>query len=737
MVENQAAEAEAVQRVLAAENVEVSLCLDSQQALATLSAERFDLVIASGDPAPALCRAIRQQPWGKELRVLLMTSLEGPSNISEGLFAGADGFIARPWDPGVLVDRIQRLGTVRAPWERPAVDLSVFREDRLVEYLTSAVQDVHLARMRERAARDEADDLRNSERFLQATVDALPARVGILDHEGRLIATNQAWQADSGPLFSDASSEWLAEAERMVGPEFSEGPALSVRAVLAGRAPRAAFHIRLPGGESHRTFLAQTVPLPGWSPLRAVLAFEEITALATAQERLRHDARHDPLTGLPNRVLFQERLEQASRRARRGGHRVGVLFIDLDDFKLVNDSLGHQAGDALLVDVARRLRSCVREMDTPSRLSGDEFALLLEPLVSPTDALRTAERVRDKLRDPVEIAGRTVVPRASIGLAISEPAGVGADTLLRDADVAMYRAKGEKAASMAIFDHRMHAESIARLTLEHELRRALDGGQLRVHYQPIVDLESMSVSSVEALVRWQHPEQGLLPPATFLTAAEEAGVMDRLGRWVLDHAVRQATTWGAEPDERAGISLAVNLSPTQLTPALLGQVGALLEDTGLASERLVLEITESAVLDDSPAVTATIASLQEQGVRFAMDDFGTGYSSLAALRSHRLDVLKIDRTFVAGLPQDRRGMAILDGVVRLGRAMGMRVVAEGVERQDQFRVVRALGCHAVQGFLFARPMPAEQIPAFLGRKLSEPAPQRPRGAGAQQTTKPR
>ena len=718
VVESQPAEAEAVARVLQAEGVDASLCFDAQQALSTLSSERFDLVIASGDHAPALCRAIRNQPWGKDLHVLLMTSLEGPSNISEGLFAGADAFVARPWDPGVLVDRIRRLGTRRAPWEGPSIDLSVFREDRLVEYLTSAVQDVHLARMRERAARDEAADLRHSERFLQATVDALPARVGILDHGGRLIATNQAWQADPGPLFGEARSDWLAEAERMVGTEFAEGPALRVRDVLAGRAPLAAFQIRLPGGESHRTFRAQTVPLPGWSPPRAVLAFEEITALASAQEQLRHDARHDPLTGLANRVLFQERLEQAARRARRAGHRVGVLFIDLDDFKLVNDSLGHQAGDALLVDVARRLRACVREMDTPSRLSGDEFALLLEPVINPTDALRIAERVRDLLRDPIQIEGRTVVPRASIGLAISESGGEGADTLLRDADVAMYRAKGEKAASMAIFDQRMHAESVARLTLEHELRRALDGGELRVHYQPIVDLESMIVTSVEALVRWQHPQQGLLPPATFLTAAEEAGVMDRLGRWVLDHAVRQAAAWSEELGEDGAISLAVNLSPTQLTPALVGQVSALLQETGLPAERLVLEITENAVLDDSPAVLATIGSLQERGVRFAMDDFGTGYSSLAALRSHRLDVLKIDRTFVAGLPQDRRGMAILDGVVRLGRAMGMTVVAEGVERPDQLRVVRALGCHAMQGFLLARPMAAGDIPGFLGRPLS-------------------
>ncbi len=715
VVESQPAEAEAVAQALRGEGARVSLCFDHRQALATLSAEDFDLVIASGDHAPALCRAIRLQPWGQELPVLLMTSLDGPSSISEGLFAGADAFVARPWDPGVLIDRIHRLGSPKAPWEVPAVDLSLFRQDRVVEYLTSAVQDVHLARMRERVARDEAEDLRSSERFLQATVDALPSRVGILDHTGRLIATNHAWQDDPGPLFAHATGQWLSEAERMVGPEFAEGPVRRVREVLAGELPRAAFQLRLPDDTGQRTFHARIVPLPGWSPLRAVLAFEEITALATAQERLRHDARHDPLTGLPNRVMFQERLEQASRRAHRAGHRVGVLFLDLDDFKLVNDSLGHQAGDALLADVGRRLRACVREMDTPSRLSGDEFALLLEPVHTPTDALRVAERVRDSLRESIRIEGRTVVPRASIGLAISGPAGEGAETLLRDADVAMYRAKAEKAASMAIFDQRMHDESVARLTLEHELRQALDGGELRVHYQPIVDLESMVVTSVEALVRWQHPERGLLPPAAFLAAADEAGVIDQLGRWVLDHAVRQAASWEERLGPRGVVDLTVNLSPRQLTPALAGQVGGLLESTGLPAERLVLEITENAVLDDSPAAMATIGALQKRGVRFAMDDFGTGYSSLSALHSHRLDVLKIDRSFVSGLPQDRRGMAILDGVVRLGRAMGMRVVAEGIERADQFRVVRALGCHAVQGFLLAKPMAAEEVERLLGR----------------------
>ncbi len=715
VVESQPAEAEALARVLKAENANVSLCFDAAQALATLSAERFDLVIVSGDHAPALCRAIRQQPWGADLPVLLMTSLDGPSNISEGLFAGADAFVARPWDAGVLIDRIHRLGTKKAPWEVPVVDLTVFREDRLVEYLTSAVQDVHLARLRERAARDEAQDLRDSERFLQATVDALPSRVGILDHEGHLIATNLAWQADPGPLFGGSSQHWLSEAERLVGAEFAEGPARRIREVLAGYTPQAQFQLRLPDADGQRIFDGRTVPLPGWSPPRAVLAFEEITALASAQERLRHDARHDPLTGLPNRVLFQERLEQAARRAARAGHRGGVLFIDLDDFKLVNDSLGHQAGDELLVDVGRRLRACVRELDTPSRLSGDEFALLLEPVLEPTDALRVAERVRDSLKEPISIEGRRVVPRASIGLAISEPGGAGADTLLRDADVAMYRAKAEKAASMAIFDQAMHDESVARLTLEHELRQALDGGELRVHYQPIVDVESLVVSSVEALVRWQHPELGLLPPASFLTAAEEAGVIDQLGRWVLDHAVHQAAAWARDLGERGAVRLAVNLSPKQLTPALVGQVVALLEETGLPPDRLVLEITENAVLDDSAAVMATIGALRKRGVAFAMDDFGTGYSSLSALRSHRLDVLKIDRSFVAGLPEDRRGMAILDGVVRLGRAMGMRVVAEGVERADQFRVVRALGCHSVQGFLLAKPMPAVRLEPLLGR----------------------
>jgi diguanylate cyclase (GGDEF)-like protein len=718
IVENQPVEAEALAAVLKGEGASVSLCFDIQQAMATACAEDFDLVVASGEHAPALTRALRAQPWGVDLPVLLISSIEGSSNISEGLFAGADGFVARPWDSGVLIDRIQRLTTLRAPWETAPIDMTVFREARLVEYLSSAVQDVHLARMRERAARDEAEDLRDSERFLQATVDALPARVGILNHEGRLIGTNRAWAADPGPLFSEAGAHWLAEAERIVGPELAEGPAMRIRDVFTGQSPMAAFQIRLPGEHGPRTFRAQTVPLPGWSPPRAVLAFEEITALASAQEQLRHDARHDALTGLPNRVLFQERLELAARRARRAGHRVAVLFIDLDDFKLVNDSLGHSAGDALLVDVGRRLLACVREMDTPSRLSGDELALLLEPVESPTDALRIAERLSELLRDPVEIEGRTVVPRASIGLAISEPGGEGADTLLRDADVAMYRAKAQKAASMAIFDQAMHEESVARLTLEHELRRALDGGELRVHYQPIIDLESMRVTSVEALVRWQHPEQGLLPPATFLTAAEEAGVIDQLGRWVLDHAVKQAASWEAQLGERGAISLAVNLSPTQLTPALVGQVTGLLHHTGFPAERLVLEVTENAVLDDSALVQATIEALQSQGVRFAMDDFGTGYSSLAVLRTHRLDVLKIDRTFVAGLPEDRRGMAILDGVVRLGRAMGMVVVAEGVERADQFRVVRALGCNSVQGFLLARPMPADQVPGFLGRALA-------------------
>ncbi|MGH3744829.1 MAG: putative bifunctional diguanylate cyclase/phosphodiesterase [Mycobacteriales bacterium] len=452
----------------------------------------------------------------------------------------------------------------------------------------------------------------------------------------------------------------------------------------------------------------------GWS----FYAFgRDITARKAADADLAFRALHDDLTGLANRALVVDRLEQALARGARTGLGTGVLFVDLDRFKLVNDSLGHAAGDQLLQVAGQRIRHAVRPADTVGRFAGDEFLVVCENLADPTDATRVAERILTALSEPIDLEGDHVRLDASVGIALDTAPSTTAADLLREADAAMYRAKEHGRGRLEVFDERMRDRILNRLRTERELQGCLERDELRLHYQPIVTLPEGKVVGVEALVRWEHPVRGLLPPGEFIELAEETGMIVPIGSWVLEEACRQAQVWEAQGCE--GLTLSINLSARQITQSdFVKSIGAIVEGANLhpGRVRIELEVTESLLMADPEAITATLAELRALGVALAIDDFGTGYSSLAYLKWFPIDTVKVDRSFISDIDTDLREQAIVQAVVDLAHALGLSVIGEGVETEAQRAKLAATGCDLAQGYLFAKPGPADTItPMLLSR----------------------
>ncbi len=440
------------------------------------------------------------------------------------------------------------------------------------------------------------------------------------------------------------------------------------------------------------------------------------------EDDIRYQAIHDPLTGLPNRVLFLDRLANALARP---GAEVAVVLLDIDNFKLVNDSLGHGAGDELLMLVAPRLQKALRPGDTIARFGGDEFAVLLEQIPDERSAATLAERIVSAFETPFELSAGEHFAKASVGVAIAGRAGSPPAALIRDADAALYEAKGRGRARFEVFDRAMRARTVERLSVENDLRRALAREELRVEYQPVVSLRDGSIVSAEALLRWEHPERGLIAPAEFIPVAEESGMIEPIGRWVLHCACAQAARWQASRPDSRPLGISVNLSVRQFMQRdLEATVASILAATGIDPSSLCLEITESVLLREPEAVSETLRRLARLGVRFVLDDFGTGYSSLAYLGGLPIDGLKIDRSFVRSLGRNERTTAITTAIVRMAQALSIEVIAEGVEDERQLGALRELGCELAQGFYFHRPMAAGALTALLGGAPARLAPRR-------------
>jgi diguanylate cyclase (GGDEF)-like protein len=448
-------------------------------------------------------------------------------------------------------------------------------------------------------------------------------------------------------------------------------------------------------------------PMPdgGW-----VATHEDITEVKLAEERITHVANHDALTGLANRSLFSEMLEQALKRVRRG-ERLAVLYLDLDHLKRVNDTLGHPIGDQLLKQAADRLRGCVRDIDLVARLSGDEFAVIQSSIEDPSDAAALATRIREAIIAPYDLDGHQVIVDISVGISIAPNDATDLNKLLKTADIALYEAKNTGRGSYCFYESDMNARMQARGQLEHDLRNALANGEFELFYQPIINLKDDAISSFEALLRWRHPARGMIPPAEFVPVAEEMGLIIPLGEWVLRTACAEAASWPGD------IKVAVNLSSIQLSnPKLVETVIGAIASARIPASRLELEITESAFLQDTAANLSALRKLHELGVQFAMDDFGIGYSSLGYLLNFPFNKIKIDRSFIAGLSNNGEASAIVRAIANLARDLKMTVIAEGVESEQQLEQVRLLGCSEMQGYLFSLPRPRAEIHSlFLAR----------------------
>jgi diguanylate cyclase (GGDEF)-like protein/PAS domain S-box-containing protein len=460
--------------------------------------------------------------------------------------------------------------------------------------------------------------------------------------------------------------------------------------------------------------------LPAQPEIQLIESAARLTALAIeaarTRDRLIHNALHDPLTGLPNRTLFLDRLQMTMERAGRpeSARSFAVLFIDLDRFKLVNDSLGHLLGDELLQAITARLKRCLRRGDTLARFGGDEFALLLEDLEGEEKAIEMARGILESLEVPFRIGGEEVFSSASVGIALSAAAYGGPEELLRDADTAMYRAKAQGRSGYAVFHPSMHQRAVSQLKIESALRRAVDRGELRLHYQPIVELTGGRIRGFEALVRWEHPELGLLRPDSFLGVAEEIGIIPRLGEWVLAEACRQLREWQGISPAAGTLKINVNLHALQLSGTLVRSIERTLWDTGLAAESLNLELTEHAMMREAEGAIATLKRIREMGAGVCLDDFGTGYSSLSYLVRFPVTTLKIDRSFVGSIRRPGESVAIVETIRSLARTLNLEVVAEGLETAPQLAALRALDCDCAQGYLFSPPVPPDLAAALVG-----------------------
>ena len=555
--------------------------------------------------------------------------------------------------------------------------------------------------------------LSHSEERFRSLVQNAPGFIAVLNADGTFQYLSPSLGSRTGAIWEHGVP---SDIRKLVSAHDLPQVDSVMRDVLENPLLEATLELRLnePDGSWHDYIAIVKNLLADPSVGGIVLNAHDVTERKELENQLRHQAFHDPLTELPNRALFLDRLTHALRVAERRSRELAVLFIDLDRFKIVNDSLGHAVGDALLVAAGNRILDAVGPGDTVARFGGDEFVILLEDVASREEANEAARRVLHSFSEPLQFEGHATVVTASVGVAVAADPAIGPRELIRRADVALFRAKEEGRGRVVVFDDAVDASSIRRFELESALREAVERDQLRLYYQPEFDLHTGRVVGFEALVRWEHPSRGLLQPGDFIPMAEETGTILLIGQWVLTEACRQARGWRDRFPALGAFTVSVNLSAKEfLEPEVVWRVASVLRDTGLAASMLRIEVTESILLGDTPAAQKLFHELKALGVEIAIDDFGTGYSSLNYLRRLPANVLKVDRSFVTDVDRDQRQASIVRAVVDVARALDMTVVAEGIERAEQAEILAEIGCSTAQGYYFAEPLAADALESWL------------------------
>ncbi len=585
-------------------------------------------------------------------------------------------------------------------------------DQRDVRLLTSVADQIAIAIERKR---HEVELRRSNERFklvTRATSDA------VWDWN---LETNQLWWNEgfqklfgySADEANRTSKEWTAR----VHPEDAERVSLNIKRAIESGATNWTDEYRFRRRDGSYAFVVDRGYLvrdENGRSIRMLGSMMDVSERKSLEEQLTHQALHDPLTRIANRALFRDRVEHALVRAERNSSTIAVLFLDIDNFKSINDSMGHEAGDKLLISVAERLQDCLRTTDTAARLGGDEFAVLADSVASTGEAVMIAERILDVFRQPFNLSGKNVYVGTSIGIALSWDQASSSETLLRNADLAMYLAKSQGKGKFVVFERKMHEALVERVELESDLRRGIEAREFVIHYQPIFDLSIGELIGMEALVRWTHPKLGLIAPLKFIPLAEETGLIVPLGEWIIVEACKQMQEWRTAFSGTTDLSVTVNISIRQFHERDLAHVvSRALKESGLPPASLILEITESFMMEDAETTIKKLQKLKDLGVRLAIDDFGTGYSSLSYLQRFPVDILKIDKSFIDKLGEGSEGNAVAKAIIMMGESLKLKTIAEGIEHPEQITELKGLGCGAGQGFHFARPLPKEAMVDYL------------------------
>ncbi|MGB3205417.1 MAG: EAL domain-containing protein [Crinalium sp.] len=691
-------------KTLTDQGYEVQCAINGELALMGAGAEVPDLILLDikmpGLDGYQVCQRLKAQAQTCEIPVIFLSALDEVIDKVKAFAVGGVDYITKPFQIEEVLARVENQLALQA-----AKTEILLLNAELEQRINQRTEQLKRANV----------ELTKSEEQFRLTFEMAPIGIAIQTLDGKFIRINQAFCETSGY----SSEELLDKTWIDLSHPDDIASTLTLHQKLHQREisdfQTESRYLTKDGKVVYGILQVAVVRDAEQKPVHLIGQFLDITARKLAEEQLLFDALHDNLTNLPNRNLLMERLELALKQAQRQtDYLFAVMFIDLDRFKVVNDSLGHEVGDQLLVAIARKLETLIRASDIVARLGGDEFIILLDNLQDLNDAIRIADRICLELNSPFLIENRQVFTTASIGIVFSSTHYQTGSELIRDADIAMYRAKEAGKARYEIFDRIMHAYAVEQLQLESDLRHAIAHQELLVHYQPIISLTTGKLTGFEALLRWKHPSRGFISPAEFIPIAEETGLIVTIGQWILREACHQFQTWSLQYQLSNSLTISVNLSSKQLRePTLIKQIDQIIQETKLNSSCLKLELTESMLIDHVEAVISTMSQLRGRAIHLSIDDFGTGFSCLSYLHRFPINTLKIDRSFVSRIGEENENLGIVKTIITLAHELGMDAIAEGVETQQQVNQLKALGCDQAQGYFFSPPLSSESAELFI------------------------